>query len=222
MQRIHDLETTTAVVPSLYVPWERPGRIGRIKPNTGAFTKIKLDPGTVALPSLYWDVDTTTGAYRIGSNNVGFAVGGIKRIDISGSGLGVVGNITVNGVFVQTGQAGTGTGGQIRHVDDGGTLRWVAGILGSAGATNYTIYDTVGGVPGLVVKPGGQVEAANTFIAGGTIHASSGLTSNGGFGCNTALAQASYPLTTTPVDLATSIAAIIEIQTALRNNGICS
>lgn len=204
------------------IDWERPGKIGRIKPNTGSFTVLTVGAGTVALPSLYFGTDTTTGLYRIGANNIGVSVGGTKRIDISGSGLGVTGNIDVTGVYVKTGVAISGNGGQVRHVDDTGALRWVAGLLGSAGASNYTVYDNISGVPCLIVFPGGTVGVATTLQVGGLLSVGSGAQIAAGFGCNGATPQGTFALGAAPTDLPTSIAAITNLQTALKNNGIGS
>ena len=53
--------------------------------------KLKLSAGTVALPSLYWSTDTTTGFYRIGANNTGYAVSGVKVLDVGAANFGVFG-----------------------------------------------------------------------------------------------------------------------------------
>jgi hypothetical protein len=49
--------------------------------------------GTVALPSVSFVNDTDTGMYRIGANNIGVAANGAKVLDVSTTGLGVVGTI---------------------------------------------------------------------------------------------------------------------------------
>ena len=45
--------------------------------------------GAIGAPSIYLSTDTTTGFYRIGANNVGFAVSGAKLLDLSSSGFTV-------------------------------------------------------------------------------------------------------------------------------------
>jgi len=40
-----------------------------------------------------------------------------------------------------SGEAGSGTGGNIRFNNDSGTTQWLTGILGSIGATSYSIYN---------------------------------------------------------------------------------
>lgn len=47
--------------------------------------------GTVALPAWSFSSDPDTGIYRIGANNIGVAVNGAKVLDVSATGLGVVG-----------------------------------------------------------------------------------------------------------------------------------
>ena len=54
--------------------------------------------GTVGLPAIYLSTDTTTGLYRIGANNDGFAVSGAKVLDIASTGLGVTGTLSATGV----------------------------------------------------------------------------------------------------------------------------
>jgi hypothetical protein len=44
---------------------------------------ITVAPGTVALPSITFTPDTTTGFYRIGTNNIGITTNGVKRFDVS-------------------------------------------------------------------------------------------------------------------------------------------
>lgn len=61
------------------------------------------------------------------------------------TGATFTGNVTVDNIFVQVGKATSGQGGNFRMKDDGGTLRWVTGILGSAGARDYVIYDNAAG-----------------------------------------------------------------------------
>ena len=65
---------------------------------------LKLAAGTVGLPSLYWSTDTTTGFYRIGANNNGYAVGGVKVLDLLSTGL------TVTGTLIASGQINYSTG----------------------------------------------------------------------------------------------------------------
>lgn len=53
--------------------------------------------GTVGLPAIYLSTDTTTGLYRIGANNDGFAVSGAKVLDIASTGLAVTGTLSASG-----------------------------------------------------------------------------------------------------------------------------
>lgn len=50
--------------------------------------------GTVSLPGIYLGTDTSTGFYRIGLNNNGYAVGGAKVLDIASTGLSVTGTLS--------------------------------------------------------------------------------------------------------------------------------
>ena len=59
--------------------------------------------GTVGAPSIYLSTDTTTGLYRIGANNVGFAVSGVKLLDLGSALVGVTGALTVSTTLGVTG-----------------------------------------------------------------------------------------------------------------------
>ena len=54
---------------------------------------FSIGNGTVAAPSLTFASDTDSGLYRIGANNIGVGVNGAKVLDVSTTGLGVVGKI---------------------------------------------------------------------------------------------------------------------------------
>lgn len=74
---------------------------------------MNLSSGSISTPSLYWSTDTGTGLYRIGSNNIGFAVNGSKVLDINSIGLSITGTIltssdlTVGGNLIVNGTTTT-------------------------------------------------------------------------------------------------------------------
>jgi hypothetical protein len=61
--------------------------------------------GTVGAPAIYLSTDTTTGLYRIGANNDGFAVSGTKLLDLSSALVGITGALTVSTTLGVTGAA---------------------------------------------------------------------------------------------------------------------
>jgi hypothetical protein len=66
--------------------------------GTNTYTGYQaLAAGAVGTPSLYLSTDTTTGLYRIGANNDGFAVSGAKVLDIASTGLAVTGTLSASG-----------------------------------------------------------------------------------------------------------------------------
>ena len=65
--------------------------------------------GTVGAPSIYLSTDTTTGLYRIGANNDGFAISGVKLLDLGSALVGITGALTVSTTL---GVTGTITPGQ--------------------------------------------------------------------------------------------------------------
>lgn len=60
---------------------------------------LGLPSGSVGSPSLYWDNDTTTGFYRIGSNNIGLAISGGNRLNISSTLFNVASPIQTSTVY---------------------------------------------------------------------------------------------------------------------------
>lgn len=50
--------------------------------------------GTVGLPAIYLNTDTTSGLYRIGLNNIGMSISGSKVLDVSSTGLSVIGQVS--------------------------------------------------------------------------------------------------------------------------------
>lgn len=59
-----------------------------------AGTLLLTGNGAVGAPAHSFTNDTDCGAYRIGANNIGYAVNGAKVLDISTTGLGVTGTLT--------------------------------------------------------------------------------------------------------------------------------
>lgn len=93
--------------------------------------------------------------------------GSYQPIGIRGSEIQLYGPTQVNGALVTTdnincqsnviyvGKSGAGYGGNVRFTDDGGTLRWLAGILGSTGARDFHLYDIATGASRMTVTATG-------------------------------------------------------------------
>ena len=67
--------------------------VGTVAPST---TVTNAD-GTVLLPAYTFASDLNSGIYRIGADNIGVAVNGAKVLDVSTSGLDVIGTVSSNG-----------------------------------------------------------------------------------------------------------------------------
>ena len=66
--------------------------------------------------------------------------------------------LDVNGfVWCGTKTAVSGAGGNVRYRDDTGTFRYAAGILGTAGATAFSIYDNIAATERMVISSTGNV-----------------------------------------------------------------
>lgn len=64
--------------------------------------------GTVALPAYSFTNDLDCGWYRIGANNIGAAVNGAKVLDVSTTGLNVIGTVSQNGTALSPFAQGVG------------------------------------------------------------------------------------------------------------------
>lgn len=73
-----------------------------------------IPDGLVGAPGLYFNADTDNGLYRIGANNWGLVVGGVKMVDLASTGITVAGDVT-GGSWIgnsSTGSVRAGSGGQ--------------------------------------------------------------------------------------------------------------
>jgi hypothetical protein len=82
---------------------------------------LLLGDGTVAAPALAFVSDPDCGLYRIGTNNLGVAIGGAKVADFSSSGAAFLATAGANPNGVTGTGFGTGTGGVFTGGSGGGT-----------------------------------------------------------------------------------------------------
>jgi len=102
-QRINLTTSVTAVLPvanggtgSSTAPTAL-SNLGALPLAGGTMTGVlQAAAGTVALPGLVTTPDTSSGMYRIAANNIGFSISGAKVLDLSSTGLGVTGTLTVS------------------------------------------------------------------------------------------------------------------------------
>jgi hypothetical protein len=82
--------------------------------QAGMTAQLKLFSGTASAPGLGFSSDTDTGLYRIGGDNIGVSIGGVKLLDMSSAALALTGTLAVSGAVTLTtvlGVASGGTGG---------------------------------------------------------------------------------------------------------------
>lgn len=63
----------------------------------GMLAALRGIDGTVAAPAFSWTSETGTGLYRIGSSDVGFAISGTKKLELTGSLFTIVPNVSLTG-----------------------------------------------------------------------------------------------------------------------------
>jgi hypothetical protein len=153
---------------------------------------LKLAVGTVGLPSLYWSTDTTTGFYRISANNNGYAVSGVKLLDLLSTGLGIAGALNVTGVLTAGNVDNAFSISAVGATGDLQLTGYNTAVLGASiearrgavyktltlGGTSVTIGTT--GAGALVVSAAGAtVTGAFTTPGGATFHTTNTALANG-------------------------------------------
>ena len=102
------------------------------------------------------------------------AIGGTTASTIKGTTITATGNITnaatpstviQTGLYFQAGNATSGQGGNTRYTNDAGTSNWLTGILGSAGATNFSIYDIVNSASRITINSSTGVVTAGVAVS---------------------------------------------------------
>ena len=115
--------------------------------------------GSASAPEFAFSGDTDTGIYQNGANALAIATAGALRasfgagtiqfetttLDVNASadisGTLACGSLTVRAATALIGIVGSGTGGHVRALSDAGDQSWLYGILGSASATAWSLYD---------------------------------------------------------------------------------
>ncbi len=163
-------------------------------------------PGIVAMTS-----GSTTSNFGIRTSSPSFAL-----------------DVNSNVIGLGTKTAASGQGGNIRFRDDTGSARWLLGMLGTAGATVFNIYDIVASAVRIGVNSTGEVCIGAAPSSGhkleviGTGKISSSLLVGTGFGCNGASPQTAYSVGAAATDAATTQSLVNNIRAALIANGIAA
>ena len=103
--------TPRAAAAYLWEMWNGPTNAARVA-AIEAGGRFRIGDGTVALPAFSFLSDPDSGLYRIGADQLGFAVGGAKVLGLSASGV-EIGAVTYPGVL--------GSALQVLRVNAGGT-----------------------------------------------------------------------------------------------------
>lgn len=135
--------------------------------NLTAVNTIAVGDGAVGAPSLFFTSSSTTGIYRIGANNLGFAAAGVAVGNISAAGLWTIGANAGTQIHVVNGTLST----TYNHLILGGTqgafgLNIGTTDGGSGSTSQYGIYNQfTGNSSGTVAIIGYSARATSTAAA---------------------------------------------------------
>ncbi len=138
-------------------------------------TAVSLGSGTTLTVNNVTDSTTKDSGSIVTEGGIG-----VEKAIYSGSEMNSGGNVTA-GVR----SASSGGGGNFRCRDDTGTLRWLSGLLGSAAAVDYVLYDVVGGATRLTLTPAGLLSLSNTTDS--TTKDTGSIVTEGGIGVEKAV-----------------------------------
>ena len=124
--------------------------------------------GLVTAPSITWTSDTDSGLYRIGANNIGLSLNGVKTVDFSQNSFGILPG-TINDGLITTKMTETTTADATQTniftltLEDENTYQFTVDIIGvksdgsqrATGKMTQTFYRTGGG--------GASAEGITTF-----------------------------------------------------------
>lgn len=76
--------------------WNGPSEAARVL-RVNEDGQVQLAAGTVGAPALAFELDKDTGLYRVGPDQLGIAVGGVKVVEADADGVSVDGELRVDG-----------------------------------------------------------------------------------------------------------------------------
>jgi hypothetical protein len=131
------VSTTGAIVldtTSLVFTEVPPSLVTQVQPTT------LFEDGSEALPSIAFDADPDTGMWRFGANHIAWSVGGVTRLGLDSTGLGVNGSVLV-GTLVSTPRV---DGVAFSYVASGSTTDIGAATYDSVEITGNTTINSFG------------------------------------------------------------------------------
>lgn len=137
------------------------------------FDTLQVGDGTVSEPAFGFTSDTDTGVYRVGSNNIGLAVGGSKIVDVSSGGL-QVDTITATNLISQV-VSFLGENGNITDT----LLVQTATVTGTATAGALEVGGAYSGGSGCTLSAAGVLQCNGAATTDGPLTAASAAIGGG-------------------------------------------
>lgn len=139
--------------------------------GTGVQAALGVNIGSAGAPVLFNGAlgtpssGTVTNLTGTASININGTVGATTRNTMAATTGNFSGNVTCTSNVISVGTGTSGLGGNYRMVDDGGTSRWLTGILGSAGARNWVLFDLAAGAARLTADSSTGLVTAGAGLA---------------------------------------------------------
>lgn len=173
---------------------------------------LRAANGTVGAPSYSWTNDTGSGWYRIGSNNIGFAINGSNILNINADGLTLTGDLQVTDAFQVLGAVDLPAGSvanaalavppamvklSTQTASTSSALNFTTGITSTYRAYLFVIENLVPASDGITMMAEISQDAGSNYITSGYIAATNAAS-------NATTAQAAVT-TYIPISAATDV-----------------
>lgn len=137
---------------------------GSISGNAGTVTNGVYTTGDQTIAGVKTFSSTIVGSI---SGNAGTVTNGVYTTgDQTIAGVKTFTNsVIVNSIYVRVGTSGSGNGGNVRYRNDAGVDQWTVGLLGNAGATDYSWFSQTANATRMTLDNFGNLTAVGDITA---------------------------------------------------------